>query len=87
VAQASGFGRDIRAYGAVHVAESIDAPATYRAFAESLDLDYPILSDPGKEVAPAWSSAASLGSGVRPLSSPAQTGQTLRMTGVIPSRV
>lgn len=33
---------------------SVDSPDTNRRFAESLDLDYPILSDPGKEVARAY---------------------------------
>ena len=33
---------------------SVDPPDTNRKFAESLDLDYPILSDPGKEVARAY---------------------------------
>jgi len=34
-----------------YFAVSIDKPDTNRKFAESLDLDYPILSDPGKDVA------------------------------------
>jgi peroxiredoxin Q/BCP len=33
---------------------SVDTPDTNKKFAESLDLDYPILSDPGKEVAKAY---------------------------------
>lgn len=34
-----------------YFAASIDDPETNRKFAESLELDYPILSDPGKDVA------------------------------------
>ena len=37
-----------------HFAASIDKPETNRRFAESLELDYPILSDPGKETARAY---------------------------------
>jgi thioredoxin-dependent peroxiredoxin len=33
---------------------SVDPPDVNKKFAESLDLDYPILSDPGKEVARAY---------------------------------
>jgi thioredoxin-dependent peroxiredoxin len=33
---------------------SVDSPETNKKFAESLELDYPILSDPGKEVAKAY---------------------------------
>jgi peroxiredoxin Q/BCP len=33
---------------------SCDSPATNRRFAKALDLDYPVLSDPGKEVARAY---------------------------------
>jgi len=33
---------------------SVDDAATNKEFAESLDVDYPILSDPGKEVAKAY---------------------------------
>jgi thioredoxin-dependent peroxiredoxin len=32
----------------------VDPPEVNKKFAESLDLDYPILSDPGKEVARAY---------------------------------
>ena len=35
-------------------AASTDDPETNRKFAESLQLDYPILSDPGKETARAY---------------------------------
>jgi thioredoxin-dependent peroxiredoxin len=37
-----------------YFAASIDDPETNRKFAASLDLDYPILSDPGKETAKAY---------------------------------
>jgi len=37
-----------------YFAISIDKPETNRRFAESLDLDYPILSDPTREVARAY---------------------------------
>jgi thioredoxin-dependent peroxiredoxin len=33
---------------------SVDTPETNKKFAESLELDYPILSDPGKGVARAY---------------------------------
>jgi peroxiredoxin Q/BCP len=35
-------------------AASIDDPETNKKFAESLELDYPVLSDPGKDVARAY---------------------------------
>ena len=37
-----------------YFAASIDDPETNKRFAESLELDYPILSDPGKDVARAY---------------------------------
>lgn len=37
-----------------YFAASVDTPDTNRQFAESLGLDYPLLSDPGKEVARAY---------------------------------
>jgi thioredoxin-dependent peroxiredoxin len=33
---------------------SVDTPEVNKQFAESLELDYPVLSDPGKEVARAY---------------------------------
>ena len=33
---------------------SVDTADTNKKFAESLDLDYPILSDPGKDIAKAY---------------------------------
>lgn len=33
---------------------SVDTPETNKKFAEALDLDYPILSDPSKQVARAY---------------------------------
>jgi peroxiredoxin Q/BCP len=38
----------------MHFAASVDPPDENRRFAESLDVDYPILSDPGKQVATAY---------------------------------
>ncbi len=35
-------------------AASVDTPEDNKKFAESLELDYPILSDPGKQVAQAY---------------------------------
>jgi peroxiredoxin Q/BCP len=37
-----------------YFAASVDDPGTNKKFAESLDLDYPILSDPDKKVAEAY---------------------------------
>jgi peroxiredoxin Q/BCP len=37
-----------------YFAASVDDPDTNKKFPESLDLDYPILSDPGKKVAGAY---------------------------------
>jgi thioredoxin-dependent peroxiredoxin len=33
---------------------SVDTPETNKAFAQSLGIDYPLLSDPGKDVATAY---------------------------------
>ena len=38
----------------MYFAASVDAPETNARFAESLDLDFPILSDPSKSVARAY---------------------------------
>ena len=37
-----------------YFAASVDTPDTNKKFAESLELDYPLLSDPEKEVARAY---------------------------------
>jgi peroxiredoxin Q/BCP len=37
-----------------HFAASVDTPEDNRKFAESLGLDFPLLSDPGKQVASAY---------------------------------
>ncbi len=37
-----------------YFAASVDTPETNKDFAESVDADYPILSDPGKAVARAY---------------------------------
>lgn len=42
-------------------AASVDSAETNKKFAESLDLDYPILSDPEKKVAKAYGVLAILG--------------------------
>ena len=44
-----------------YFAASTDDAETNRKFAESLGLDYPILSDPTKETAKAWGVLAGLG--------------------------
>ncbi len=38
----------------VYLAASVDPPQTNKEFAQSLDADYPILSDPDKKVAEAY---------------------------------
>ncbi len=38
----------------MHFAASVDTPEVNKKFAESLEVDYPILSDPGKQVATAY---------------------------------
>ena len=45
-----------------YFAASVDDAETNRKFAESLELDYPILSDPGKETAAAYDVLAAGGS-------------------------
>jgi peroxiredoxin Q/BCP len=47
-------GELIRTFDVAYFAASIDLPETNRQFAESLELDFPILSDPSKEVARAY---------------------------------
>lgn len=47
-------GDRIRQYDVAYFAASVDDPETNRKFAESLELDFPILSDPGKDVAKAY---------------------------------
>ena len=44
-----------------YFAASIDDPETNRKFAESLELDYPILSDPDKKTARAYGVLAPVG--------------------------
>jgi peroxiredoxin Q/BCP len=44
----------LREFEVAYFAASGDDAETNRKFAESLNLDYPILSDPGKEVARAY---------------------------------
>jgi peroxiredoxin Q/BCP len=47
-------GDQIRKYDVAYYAASVDDPETNKKFAESLELDFPILSDPGKNVARAY---------------------------------
>ena len=47
-------GEQIRQYDVAYFAASVDDPETNKKFAESLELDFPILSDPDKNVAKAY---------------------------------
>jgi thioredoxin-dependent peroxiredoxin len=47
-------GEELQSYDVVYFAASVDDEETNRRFAESLDLNYPILSDPDKAVAAAY---------------------------------
>jgi len=47
-------GDSIRAFDVAYFGASVDDADTNRRFAESLDADYPILSDPDKSVAAAY---------------------------------
>ena len=47
-------GGDIRHFDAAYFTASVDDAETNKKFAESLKLDYPILSDPSKETAKAY---------------------------------
>lgn len=47
-------GDQIRQYDVKYFAASVDDPETNKKFAESLELDFPILSDPEKNVAKAY---------------------------------
>jgi peroxiredoxin Q/BCP len=47
-------GEEIRKFDVAYFAASCDDVETNTKFAESLELDYPILSDPGQEVATAY---------------------------------
>ncbi len=38
----------------IHFAASVDTPEDNKRFASELELDYPLLSDPGKETATAY---------------------------------
>ena len=51
----------IRAFEVAYFAASIDSAASNRRFAESLELDFPILSDPGKSVARSFGVLRALG--------------------------
>ena len=54
-------GQSIREFDVAYFAASIDKPETNRKFAESLQLDYPILSDPTRETARAYGVLRGLG--------------------------
>ena len=47
-------GDEIRKFDVAYFTASVDEPAKNKEFAESLKLDYPILSDPSKETAKAF---------------------------------
>jgi peroxiredoxin Q/BCP len=47
-------GDEIRKYDVAYFTASVDEPEKNKEFAESLKLDYPILSDPSKETAKAF---------------------------------
>lgn len=47
-------GEKIRAFNVAYFTASCDDQETNTKFAKSLDVDYPILSDPGKKVAEAY---------------------------------
>jgi thioredoxin-dependent peroxiredoxin len=47
-------GEEIRKYNVAYFTASVDDAETNKKFAESLNLDYPILSDPSKETAKAF---------------------------------
>ena len=47
-------GADIRKFDVAYFTASCDAPELNKKFAESLELDYPILSDPTRETAKAY---------------------------------
>lgn len=54
-------GDALRGYGVQHFAASVDEPATNAEFAASLELDYPILSDPDLTTARAYGVLAASG--------------------------
>jgi peroxiredoxin Q/BCP len=58
-------GGDLRRFAVRHFAASVDAPDANREFAQSLGLDYPILSDPSKETARAYGVLAPSGFAAR----------------------
>jgi thioredoxin-dependent peroxiredoxin len=47
-------GRALRQFNVAYFGASVDRPETNRKFAESMGIDYPILSDPGTSVARAY---------------------------------
>ena len=51
----------MREFDVAYFAASIDKPETNRKFARSLELDYPILSDPTKQVAKSYGVLRAMG--------------------------
>jgi peroxiredoxin Q/BCP len=47
-------GDTIRAFDVMHFAASVDTPENLEKFAQALGVDYPMLSDPTREVAKAY---------------------------------
>jgi peroxiredoxin Q/BCP len=47
-------GDELRAFDVAYFAISVDTTETNRSFAQSLGVDYPVLSDPGKRIARAY---------------------------------
>lgn len=48
------MGKALRGLNVVYFTASVDKPEDNKRFAESLSCDYPILSDPSKEIAKAY---------------------------------
>jgi peroxiredoxin Q/BCP len=51
----------LRQFDVAYFAASVDTPETNAKFAKSLDLDFPILSDPSKSVASAYGVLGAIG--------------------------
>jgi thioredoxin-dependent peroxiredoxin len=51
----------VRQFDVAYFAASVDTPETNAKFAKSLDLDFPILSDPSKSVARAYGVLGAIG--------------------------
>jgi len=55
----------LRQFDVAYFAASVDTPETNAKFAKSLDLDFPILSDPSKSVARAYGVLGAIGMALR----------------------